>query len=286
MAALKYTPYKTDETIIRSSGDVDYIAFRAYEKFPELLCAFSTRKGGVSKGMFSSMNLGRAELDEPGNVHKNFEIFAAAIGTSPENFVVSDQKHTDNIRIASSKDRGKGFCAEKDYEAIDGFITDEKELALCLLFADCVPVFLYDPVNKAIGLVHSGWKGTCLNISLKAVKMMEENFSSDPEDIVSVIAPSICRSCYEVGEDLYEAFSENFSSLEKDLLFTPKPGKKFYLDLWEANKLVLKKAGLKEENIHVTDLCTSCNKEYLFSHRASCGRRGNLAGVIMLRSDL
>lgn len=283
MDALKYTPCRTGETKINRKGNVSYITFKAYENFPELLCAFSTREGGVSEGMFASMNLGRIGPDSRENVIKNFEIFADAIGTGAGNFVISDQQHTDNIRIASAADKGKGVYKEKDYEAIDGFITNERQTALCLLFADCVPVFLYDPENRAAGLVHSGWKGTAANISLKAVKMMKENYGSRPDKIIAVIAPSICRNCYEVSEDLCEAFRAGFSENELGAIFTPKGNGKYFLDLWEANRIILKKAGLCDENIHITDLCTSCNREFLFSHRALKGRRGNLAGVIMLR---
>lgn len=285
MAALKYTPFKTEETFINISGKVSYITFKAYEAYPELLCVMSTREGGISTGQFSSMNLGRAELDGIENVKENFRLFAAAIKTDPGDIVISDQKHTDNIKIVHAEDRGKGLFKDKDYDSIDGFITNEKNIALCLLFADCVPVYLYDPVNKAIGLVHSGWKGTALNISDKAVRMMNENFTSRPEDIVAVIGPSICKSCYEVSSDLYEAFSKKFSSDELSAIFEVKKDDKFLLDLWLANKIILKKAGLCEENIHTTDLCTSCNKDFLFSHRASDGKRGNLAALIELKQS-
>ena len=283
MAGLKYTPEKTGETILNKSGDVEYITFKAFEAYPEILCAFSTRKGGVSSGMFASMNLGRMELDGKENVLENYALFAEAIGTVPGNFVISDQQHTANIKIVSEEDRGKGLFKDKDYEAVDGFITDKKEVALCLLFADCVPVFLYDPAGHVISLVHSGWRGTAANISLKAVNIMHEKYGSDPSDIVSVIAPSICASCYEVSADLYEEFSETFSEDDLKAVFKHKENGKFLLDLWKANRIILLKAGLREENIHTTDLCTSCNKEILFSHRALHGRRGNLAGVIMLR---
>ena len=285
MAGLNYTPYKTGETILNKSGDIEYITFKAFEAYPEILCAFSTRKGGVSSGMFSSMNLGRMELDSRENVLENYNLFARAVGTDCKNFVISDQQHTANIKIVSEEDRGKGLFKDKDYEAVDGFITDKKDVVLCLLFADCVPVFLYDPDRHVISLVHSGWKGTAANISLKAVNIMHEKFGSDPADIISVIAPSICASCYEVSADLYEAFSENFSEDDLEAVFKPEGNGKFLLDLWKANRIILLKAGLKQENIHITDLCTSCNKEILFSHRALQGKRGNLAGVIMLRSS-
>lgn len=283
MADIKYTPCKTEETKINESGNVKYITFPAMEKYPEVLCAFSTKEGGVSRGMFASMNLGRMELDSRENVLENYRIFAKAIGTTRDNFVISDQQHTVNVRAVSVSDRGKGLSKAKDYEAIDGFVTDEKEVALCLLYADCVPVYLYDPDHKAIGLVHSGWKGTAGQISAKATELMKEKYGSRPEDMISVIAPSICRDCYEVSEDLLDAFSKSYSANELNEIFTSKGEGKYMLDLWLASRIVLRNAGLSDENIHTTDMCTCCNSHLLFSHRATKGKRGNLATVIMLR---
>ena len=113
--------------------------------------------------------------------------------------------------------------------------------------------------------------------------MMNEEYGTDPSDTVSVIAPSICRSCYEVSEDLYEAFSQTFDDDDLKRIFDKKNDGRFQLDLWLANKIILEKAGVPEKNIHVTDLCTCCNSSLLFSHRASKGRRGNLAAVVMIR---
>ncbi len=276
--------------MIRRSGDVEFITFPAFEGRPELVQAFSTRIGGVSEGMFSSMNLGRMQMDDPEKVRENFRRFCGAIGISADNIVMSEQQHTTNIRIATAADRGKGLWRERDYEAIDGLITNEKNVALCLSFADCVPVYMYDPVNHAIALVHSGWKGTVGHISAKAAAKMFEQYGSRAEDLIAVIGPSICRDCYEVSEDLYEAFSETFTPDEVAQIFSDEldengvkvPGK-YLLDLWLAVRITLRGAGLKEENIHTTDICTCCNSENLFSHRASHGQRGNLAAVMMLR---
>lgn len=282
---IKYMPSKTGETEIHENGDVEYITFPALNKYPEIYAAFSTRKGGISTGMFSSMNLGRTEMDSPENVRRNFELFCDATGIDSRNIVISDQQHTDNIKFVTEEDRGKGIYVKRDYEAIDGFITDRKNVALCLLFADCVPVYLYDRVKNVIGLVHSGWKGTKAHISAKAVRMMHENFGSRSEDITAVIAPSICRDCYEVSEDLLEAFSETFPEKELSEIFRPEAGVpgKYMLDLWRANRIVLENAGVAADDIHTTDICTCCNSEFLFSHRASKGKRGNLAAILMLR---
>ncbi len=284
MMKVIYIPGKTGETKLNRSGNVDYITFPAFDDFPELTAVFSTRNGGISTGMFSSMNLGRMEADGKENVTQNYRIFCAAVGIDPENIVIADQEHTDNIKVLSADDRGKGLLRKRDYSAVDGFITTETNVSMTLLIADCVPVYLYDPAGRAAGLVHSGWKGTLAGISAKAIRMMNENYGSKPGNMIAVIAPSICKACYEVSADLYEAFSASYERDDVEAFFEIKDNGKFQLDLWEANKRILLGTGLKEENIHVTDLCTCHNSDWLFSHRASGGRRGNLAAVMMLNS--
>lgn len=280
-----YTPQKNNETVIRENGNVKYITFAAFDIYEDRLAnAFSTRYGGVSEGIYSSMNLGLNHADPPENVRANYLAFAKAIGIAPEDIVISDQQHTCNIRITGAKDKGKGLFRERDYEAIDGFITNEKNTALCLLYADCVPVYFYDPVKEAIGLVHSGWKGTCGKISEKAVKMMGDAYGSKPSDIIACIGPSICADCYEVSSDLYDAFEKEFSSDEVESFFLPgKDDDHFQLDLWKAITLTLRNAGVSPENIHVTDICTCHNPNLLFSHRYSKGKRGNLGAFLMLK---
>ena len=157
-------------------------------------------------------------------------------------------------------------------------------MALCLLYADCVPVYLYDPKNEAIALLHSGWKGTLGQISEKAIRRMEQEYGTRPADIVAVIGPSICQDCYEVSADLYEHFSGEYSDAEMKAIFAPgKDDSHFQLNLWKAIEITLLRAGASPEHIHVTDVCTCHNPELLFSHRYTNGRRGNLAAVLMLR---
>lgn len=283
---IRYTPKKNNETVLREKDGIPLITFTALDQYQDrLVNAFSTRAGGCSTGFRSSMNLGFANGDDPETVRKNYRIFTEALGIRSEDIVITDQKHTANIQIVTAEDRGKGLLKNRDYEAIDGFVTNEPNTALCILVADCVPVYLYDPVKHAIGLVHSGWKGTAGKISAGAVARMKEAYGSSPADIIACIGPSICADCYEVSDDLLPAFSETFSEEEIRQFFGQGNDEShFQLDLWKAVRMTLGQAGLKVENIHNTDLCTCHNPELLFSHRFTKGKRGNMAALLMLRS--
>lgn len=245
---------------------------------------FTTREGGVSKGIFSTMNLSFTRGDEKEAVEENYHRLANAMGVRYEDFVFTDQTHTTNVRVATREDAGKGLTRERDYQDIDGLITKEPGLVLSAFFADCVPLYFVDPVKKAIGLSHSGWRGTVGKIGKVTVESMAREFGTNPEDLVCAIGPSICQDCYEISEDVAEQFCESFPGKEAELLQKTGPGK-YHLDLWMANKLVLLEAGVKEEKIAVTNLCTCCNAKRLFSHRASQGKRGNLGAFLCLEEE-
>lgn len=278
-----YTPCKNNETVLNKNGKVYYFTFDSLNKFDDIKNAFSTKLGGVSKGIFKSMNLGLATDDSKENVMLNYQEFTNAIHVNPNNLVITKQIHSTNVRVVNDDDRGKGFSRLRDEEGVDGFVTNTKGLGLCILVADCVPVYFYDPVKKAIGLVHSGWKGTLGQISAKAISMMKEKFDSKPADIVCVIGPSICQDCYEVSKDLYDNFSEVYDELQMKEIFLPgKDNEHFQLSLWKAIEFTLLENDILPENIHVTDVCTCCNPDLLFSHRFTNGKRGNLVAFLML----
>ena len=239
----------------------------------------------MSGDFLSTLNLGfgRGESDE--NVLENHRRIAESIGFDYKKIVTSNQTHTTNIRVVTEEDAGKGIVIPRDYSDIDGLITNVPGLPLATYYADCVPVFFLDPVKKAIGLSHSGWRGTVGRIGAKTVKLMHDSYGSSPEDIICCIGPSICVNCYEVSEDVAEEFIKAFGekNCSEGILF-PKSGGKYQLDLWEAVKCALLDAGVQEKNIHVTDICTCCNKDLLYSHRGLHGRRGSLAAFMMLNS--
>nr|WP_302628845.1 peptidoglycan editing factor PgeF [uncultured Eubacterium sp.] len=270
-----------NSTRINFKDNVPYISYRALADIKWLKNGFSTRLGGVSEGVLSTMNLGFGRNDLPENVVKNHEIIANTIGFNPENIVVSKQTHTTNVKIVSKKDCGKGIYRERDYDDVDGMITNEKGIVLATYFADCVPLYMVDTKNKAIGLSHSGWRGTVGKIGKVTLDLMKETYGTNPKDVIACIGPSICRDCYEVSEDVATEFEAAFKGRKKDILINKGNGK-YQLDLWECNYIIFKECGVYEENIHMPDICTCHNMEMMFSHRATQGRRGNLAAFLSI----
>ena len=189
---------------------VPFLVFPGLDETEAVIHGFSTRMGGVSEGMFSSMNLSFARGDEEGRVRENFARLGRAMGLDCRNLVFSDQTHTSNVRVVTEADRGKGFVREKDYRDVDGLVTNVPGLVLATFYADCVPLFLVDPVHRAVGLSHSGWKGTVGKIGKRTVELMKEQYGTRPEDLTAAIGPSICQDCYEVSEDVIGQFQEAF----------------------------------------------------------------------------
>ncbi len=274
----------TNTCQIREKKGVSYITFpKLFQYDKDMLHGFSTRFGGVSKEHLSSMNLSFSRGDQKECVLENHRRFAKALGYDARKLVFSDQVHLTNFHKVTKEDCGKGIIRESDIKEVDGLVTNEPGVPIITFYADCVPVFFYDPVKKVIAMVHSGWRGTVERIGAKMVSYMAEEFGCKPKDIVCAVAPSICQKCYEVSEDVAGHFLEVFgTSYGKELLYAKENGK-YQLNLHKACGITLLEAGIEKENLDVTDLCTCCNPEFFFSHRASHGMRGNLAGVMMLR---
>ena len=248
----------------KEKNGVTWLSATPFEKMEGIVQGFSTRLGGVSTEHLSSMNLSFSRGDQEENVRENFRRIADAIGFTPEDLVFSDQTHTTNIRVVTEADRGKGFTKPLDYTDVDGLITDVPGLVLATFYADCVPLYFVDPIRKAVGLSHSGWRGTVHKIGKITVQAMADQYGSRPEDIVAIIGPSICQDC-------------------QSELYYQKENGKYQLNLWRANEIVMEEAGILPENIHTTQWCTCCNPELLYSHRASKGKRGNLAAFLGLK---
>lgn len=262
---------------------VYWLSYPMLDRETDFLNGFSTRLGGVSEDHLYSMNLSFSRGDREENVRENFRRIAAAIGFSEHRMVFSHQTHTTNIRKITSEDIGKGYDIELDYQNIDGLITNVPNAVLTTFYADCVPLFLIDPVHRAIGLSHSGWRGTVGKIGQKTIKRMQEEYGSKPEDILAAVGPSICQDCYEVSEDVILEFQRQFDEKYWSELFYRKENGKYQLNLWKANEVIFLDAGVRKEHISVTDICTCCNPQLLYSHRASKGLRGNLAAFLMIR---
>ncbi len=272
-----------------------YIMYNKLEDTNIVHNAFSTRIGGVSTDMFSTMNFSVKMGDSKDNVLKNFEIFSEENGF--ENLVMTDQTHTVNVRKVTKEDIGKGIYKEQDYKDIDGLITNEANITLVTSYADCVPLYFVDLENKAIGLSHSGWRGTVSRMGKVTLDRMKEEYGTKAENVIAAIGPSICVNCYEVSKDVAEEFTKEFDSqaisysetTDKDVtqdmthIVYRKDNEKYMLNLWAANYIVLKDAGIKKENISIPDICTCCNKEILFSHRGHNGKRGNLCAFLKIK---
>lgn len=269
-------------TELKEKNHVPYIQFKNLSATGIVKHGFSTRKGGVSTGIFSSMNLNFKRGDDPDAVLENYRRMAAALNMRVEDMVLSDQTHTTNVRVITEEDRGKGILKPQDYSDVDGMITNVPGIVLVTSYADCVPLYFVDPVRKAIGLSHSGWKGTVGHIGQKTVWKMHEVYGSEPKDIVAAIGPSICQSCYEVSDDVAEAFRANFTADEAADILLDKGNGKYQLDLWKANWYVLTDAGILPEHLSVTDLCTACHPDLLWSHRKTNGQRGGLSAFLSL----
>ncbi len=266
--------------LTRDGKELEYLTFPLLEQTKIVRHLFSTRRGGVSCGEFSSMNFSADRGDKRENVLENFRRMADVLGCQVEDMAASHQTHTTNIRRMTAEDRGKGILRPRDYCDVDGMVTNEAGLVLVTFYADCVPLYFVDPVHKAIGLAHSGWRGTVGRMGERMVEAMAEEFGSRPEELYAAIGPSICRDCYEVSEDVATAF---LHILGDEVAVPGEVPGKYQLDLWLANELILRQAGLSPSHIAVTDICTCHNSEYLFSHRASAGKRGSLAAFLGLK---
>lgn len=272
------------ERVVRLSDDSEFpmLVYPMLEKEEWIKHCFTTRMGGVSKGIFSTLNLSFTRGDEQEAVEQNFQRLAEALDVKYENFVFSDQTHTNIVKKITKQDAGNGLTREKTFFDVDGMITNEPGLVLSTFYADCVPLYFVDPVKKAIGLSHSGWRGTVGRIGAETIKAMQQEYGSKPEDLLCAIGPSICQECYEISEDVALEFQKEFMDKSEQLL-QGKGNGKYQLDLWRANEIILLEAGVKKEHIATTNICTCCNSEYLFSHRASCGKRGNLGAFLSIK---
>ena len=271
---------------IKENKGVTWLSYQAFEQFPDIVHAFSTRLGGVSQGIYSSMNLSFTRGDEDAAVHENYRRLAEAVGFSAEDIVTSDQTHTANVRVITEEDRGNGITKPRPYTDVDGMVTNVPGLVLATFYADCVPLYFVDPVKKVIGLSHSGWRGTVGKIGKVTVETMCREFKSRPEDILAAVGPSICQDCYEVSEDVIRQFQKNFPEDCWNALFYQKENQKYQLNLWKANELIFYEAGILPEHIAVTNLCTHCNSEILYSHRQAGDARGNLCAFLALNQEV
>lgn len=265
------------------AASVPYYQFPSFAAMPFVRHGFSTRFGGVSEGIYASMNLSFTRGDDKEAVYENFQRFCTAIGTRADHVVISAQEHHTVVREVTADDIGCGITRDREYTDVDGLMTNVPGVVLCTQYADCVPLLFVDPVRRVVATSHSGWKGTVAQIGAVTVQRMQDVYGCLPEDIVAAIGPSIGPCCFEVDSPVYEAFS-TLPFADETILHDDKNGK-YHIDLWETNRRILLEAGVLEEHITVTDLCTRCHPDVFWSHRATGGERGSLAAFIALEEE-
>ncbi len=256
---------------------VTYYSFPQMDAYPFIKAGLSTRLGGVSEGIYTSMNLSYTRGDEKEAVDENFRRICDALGLPFEGVVISAQEHHTNLHNVTVADCGKGVVTA-GFKDIDGLLTDEVGVVLCTQYADCVPLVFADPKKHVVATSHAGWRGTVGEIGRLTVERMCSDYGCDPAHILAGIAPSIGKCCFEVDTPVYDEFSK--MQVFDGGCFTADGNNKFHIDLWEVNRRVLLSAGVKEDNITVTDLCTRCYPDLFWSHRKTGPDRGSLAAFI------
>lgn len=256
---------------------VDGLAYCTFESFApyegELIHGITTRHGGVSTGSYRSLNVSHGLGDDPAAVEENLQRTCRALGLCREDLVSPNQRHTANVRRVGCADRGHVVFN------CDGLVTDDCGVPLLLRYADCAPVLIYDPVHRALALVHSGWRGTVQGVVRAALAAMAREFASRPVDLVAAIGPSIGPCCYEVGDDVVDAVRAVFDRPD-ELLPAGSWGQRRF-DLWAANRRWLVDGGVRQ--IEVGEICTACRTDEFYSHRAEAGKTGHFAATMMLQ---
>ena len=240
--------------------------------------AFTTRLGGVSEGYLESLNLGAHRGDCIENVTKNYQILAAHVVFSLNKAVLTNQIHTDIVRVVTEKDCLNSL-SHRDYPACDALVTNTSGVALVVFTADCTPILLYDPITGAVGAVHAGWRGTVAGIVSKAVAAMVTSFGCRAEDICAAIGPNIGPCCFETDRDVPDAMIAALGDSAAPYIQSAE--NKFHVDLKGLNALWLHHSSVT--NIEISTDCTACAPNRFWSHRITSGKRGSQGAVIVCK---
>ncbi len=259
-------------------GALAYYMVDSFEETGLIKHCFTTRLGGVSKPPYDELNLRFHCDDTRENVIENHRIISSAIGVDYKRLVLSKHVHEDVVLDVGEESCGNGIMYENKFTSADGLVTDKAGVPLLTVYADCVPLMFLDKKERVIANVHSGWRGTMLEIGRKAVEKMIRDYNSCPENILAAIGPSIRVCHYEVSEELAEDFRGKFGDS-----VVRKNSEGCFVDLQRACRDTLINAGIPEENITDSGICTYCCSDLLFSHRKTKGIRGNLAAIMELK---
>lgn len=264
--------------------NVDGVVFRTADRFSAaggVVHGFSTRYGGVSQGVWSSMNLGLNRGDDPAAVRENYRRFFSALGASQERIVMSSQVHESHIQAVTWEDGKQDLYDPVPFQA-DGLVTDCPGVALVIFSADCLPILFYDPVKKVVAASHSGWRGTVAEIGPKTVEKMVRDYGCRREDILAGIGPGISACHFETTGDVPAALRAVLPGEEGEACIQDHKDGTYHVDLKQASKALLERAGLLSVHITVDPDCTACHGEKYWSHRMVGAERGSLIAVIQL----
>lgn len=268
--------------VINYQADMAFLTIPSFNASGLVAHGFTTRLGGFSQFPYHSLNMALHVEDDPQAVVANRRKICNVLKINHRDLVAAQQVHGEKIRVATALAKGKGAVDYNEaFAATDALITRVKMLPLSTYYADCVPIFLLDPVTPAIGLVHAGWKGTVLKIGAKTVQRMHAEFGTDPAACLVGIGPAIGSCCYEVELNVVEKLAQSFKQHEK--LLTPVANGKWKLDLAQANVQSLLEVGVSQENITCSGLCTCCRTDLFYSFRAEQGQTGRMAALLMLK---
>ncbi len=259
-----------------------FLVFENLSQYKSLFHFSTTISGGVSTGNYTSFNFGWSSGDLPENIKENKQRLVSILGISQKNLFIPHQTHSDHICIV---DRDFLEKTQEEQESLlqdtDAIITNQKGIGIGVTTADCVPVLIYDPVNQVLAAVHAGWRGTVSKIVFKTVRIMIEQLGCQPENLLAGIGPSICLDCFEVGDEVVEAFVDAGFSIEKIGFKNPDTGK-YHWDLWRTNELLLNEVGISSDRIEISGLCTVTHPDLFFSARRQTIKSGRMltGGVI------
>ena len=263
-----------------------------YFKFPhiDLLHCFTTKHGGASTGVAASMNVDKSKEPRE-NVHKNFTILGQALGFEPASLIGLSQTHTARVEIVNDSHMGNKIHKSDIFGGCDGMVTNDPELTLLTMHADCLALYFYDPIHQIIGLSHAGWRGTVGSIAGETIKKMGE-LGSKPENILAGISPGIGFCCFQVDYPVVIEFENNFIWADEyivtdnELYHDQARGtgyRKYKIDLVGVNKRVMLEHGILDKNIHAQEICTKCNHDLFHSHRVTGKDRGNMGAILSLK---
>lgn len=272
--------FKSNVMNLNFKDTVGYLTFKEFEKYNFISHAFSTRLGGISCNEFKSLNLSFFSGDDEEHIEKNYKIFCDALNFDLNSIVRNLQVHGNVIKKVAGEDvKGKNF-KELTFAEADGLVTNEPGIVLATFHADCPAIFMIDPVQKAVGLAHAGWRGTVKEIAKNLLEALIMNYDSSKDDIFCALGPSIGKCCFEVSKSILPEFEK--LGINSSYIVESKNEDKVNIDLLEVNRQILLRMGVPAKNVFKSDVCTMCNHDILFSHRATHGKRGGNAAFISI----